>query len=88
MPPIDIISMAQQARPNVTGHTELLRTQFTAKSRVVSNTPSGCFEAVVDFLQFGAIFGAAFERSKKIAVAFLDSPHTGILPLSLGDGWC
>ncbi len=40
--PIDIISIAQHASPNVTGHTELLRTQFTAKSSEVSSTPSGC----------------------------------------------
>jgi len=39
---MDIISMAQQASPNVTGQTELLRTQLTAKSSVVRNTPSGC----------------------------------------------
>jgi hypothetical protein len=30
--PMDIISMAQQARPKVMGHTEFLRTQLTAKS--------------------------------------------------------
>src|SRR5579864_5509779 len=39
--PIDIISMAQQANPNVMGHIELLRIQLTAESRVVSTTPSG-----------------------------------------------
>src|ERR1700732_745575 len=39
--PIDIISMAQQARPNVMGQMELLRIQLTAESRVVSTTPSG-----------------------------------------------
>src|ERR1700681_1926176 len=39
--PIDIISMAQQARPNVMGQIELLRIQLTAESNVVSTTPSG-----------------------------------------------
>jgi hypothetical protein len=39
--PIDIISMAQQARPNVIGQIELLRIQFTAESSVVRTTPSG-----------------------------------------------
>src|ERR1700722_17951122 len=34
--------MAQQARPKVIGQTELLRTQFTAKSSEVMTTPSGC----------------------------------------------
>src|SRR5580692_5066996 len=32
--PIDIISIAQQARPNVIGQMELLRIQFTAESSV------------------------------------------------------
>ncbi len=40
--PMDIISMAQQAKPKVMGHTEFLRTQLTAKSSVVRKTPSGC----------------------------------------------
>ena len=40
--PIDIISMAQQARPKVIGQTELLRIQFTAKSNDVRMMPSGC----------------------------------------------
>src|SRR5579864_3571653 len=39
--PIDIISMAQQANPNVMGQIELLRTQFTAESSVVNTSPSG-----------------------------------------------
>src|ERR1043166_8227616 len=39
--PIDIISIAQQARPNVMGQMEFLRVQFTAESSVVSTTPSG-----------------------------------------------
>src|SRR6202795_1015319 len=39
--PIDIISMAQQARPNVNGQMEFLRIQLTAESSVVSTTPSG-----------------------------------------------
>ena len=39
--PMDIISMAQQARPNVMGQIELLRIQLTAESSVVSTTPSG-----------------------------------------------
>src|SRR2546423_12965312 len=39
--PMAIISMAQQARPKVMGQMELLRTQFTALSSVVSKMPSG-----------------------------------------------
>ena len=37
---IDIISMAQQARPNVMGQMEFLRAQLTAWSREVSRMPS------------------------------------------------
>ena len=39
--PMDIISMAQQARPNVIGQMEFLRIQLTALSSVVRTTPSG-----------------------------------------------
>src|SRR5580692_263951 len=39
--PIDIISIAQQARPKVMGQIELFRIQLTAKSIDVRNTPSG-----------------------------------------------
>src|SRR5947209_1336484 len=39
--PIDIISIAQHARPKVIGQMELLRIQFTALSSVVRTTPSG-----------------------------------------------
>src|SRR5271170_2844618 len=39
--PIDIISIAQQARPKVIGQIEPLRIQSTAESRVVSTSPSG-----------------------------------------------
>jgi hypothetical protein len=38
---MDIISMAQQAKPKVMGQTEFLRIQFTAKSSEVRKTPSG-----------------------------------------------
>jgi hypothetical protein len=37
---IDIISMAQHARPNVMGHKEFLRAQFNALSSVVVITLS------------------------------------------------
>src|ERR1039457_4595837 len=37
---IDIISMAQQAKPKVMGQIEDLRAQLTAMSRVVKTTPS------------------------------------------------
>ena len=37
---IDIISMAQQASPNVIGQMEFLRAQLTALSSVVSTMPS------------------------------------------------
>src|SRR5215831_6434570 len=36
---IDIISMAQQARPNAIGQMEFLRPQLMTLSRVVVNTP-------------------------------------------------
>src|SRR5262249_5572211 len=39
--PIDIISMAQQAKPNVIGQMEFLRIQLTAVSSVLRITPSG-----------------------------------------------
>src|SRR5205807_4663689 len=39
--PIDIISIAQQASPNVIGQIEFLRIQLAAESSVVSTTPSG-----------------------------------------------
>src|SRR5450755_984029 len=39
--PIDIISMAQHARPKVIGQMEFLRIQLTTLSTVVSTTPSG-----------------------------------------------
>src|SRR5207253_4491593 len=39
--PMAIIAMAQQAKPNVMGQIELLRTQFTALSNVVRMRPSG-----------------------------------------------
>src|SRR5260370_8913741 len=37
---MDIISMAQQARPKLSGQMELLRAQFTALSSVVKMMPS------------------------------------------------
>src|SRR5208283_4512571 len=37
---IDIISMAQHARPNDMGQMEFLRAQFTAMSKVVNTRPS------------------------------------------------
>jgi hypothetical protein len=40
--PIDIISIAQQARPKVIGQIEFFRTQLIAASAVVRKTPSGC----------------------------------------------
>src|ERR1700674_4174918 len=39
---MDIISMAQQAKPKPSGQMELLRAQFTALSRVVKMMPSSC----------------------------------------------
>src|SRR5579863_5023847 len=39
--PMDIISIAQQARPNVIGQMEFLRIQLTTLSTVLSTTPSG-----------------------------------------------
>src|SRR5215217_8302462 len=37
--------MAQQASPNVAGHSELLRVQLTSFSTVVSRTPLGSFSS-------------------------------------------
>jgi hypothetical protein len=39
--PMDIISIAQHAKPNVIGQIEFFRIQFTALSSLVSTTPSG-----------------------------------------------
>ena len=39
--PIDIISIAQQASPNVIGQMEFLRFQLTTASSVVMRMPSG-----------------------------------------------
>src|SRR5467141_4891542 len=39
--PIDIISIAQQASPNVIGQMEFLRIQLTVESSVVMTTHSG-----------------------------------------------
>src|SRR5881275_1498374 len=39
--PMDIISIAQQASPNVIGQIEFLRIQLITLSTVVSTTPSG-----------------------------------------------
>src|SRR3954468_5536503 len=43
--PDAIISMAQQARPKVAGHSEDFRVQLTSFSTVVSRTPLGSFSS-------------------------------------------
>jgi hypothetical protein len=43
--PMAIISIAQQARPNVMGQMELLRIQFTTLSSEVRITPCGCSDS-------------------------------------------
>src|SRR5215207_6048968 len=43
--PDAIISMAQQARPNVAGHSDDLRVQLTSFSTLVSRTPLGSFSS-------------------------------------------
>src|SRR4029077_16784061 len=57
--PIDIISMAQQAKPKVKGQMEFLRIQLTAESRVVSTTPSGVgvpkVNSLTTFLLFSVV---------------------------------
>ena len=57
--PIDIISIAQQARPNVSGQMEFLRIQLTAESSVVSTTPSGVgfpkVSSLTTFLPFSVV---------------------------------
>src|SRR5437660_12296996 len=57
--PIDIISMAQQANPNVMGQIEFLRIQLTAESRVVRTTPSGVglpkVSSLTTFLPFSVV---------------------------------
>jgi hypothetical protein len=40
-PPIDIISMAQHAKPKVIGQMEFFRTQLIAASSEAKTTPSG-----------------------------------------------
>src|SRR5690606_40894161 len=45
-PPAAIISIAQQASPNVAGQTLVLRDQFTSFSTVVSRTPVGTFSSM------------------------------------------
>jgi hypothetical protein len=42
---VAIISMAQQARPKVAGHSELLRDQLTTFSTLVSTIPEGTFSS-------------------------------------------
>src|SRR5690348_10066474 len=44
-PPNSIISIAQQARPNCTGHSDDLRIQLTSFSTEASSTPSGSFSS-------------------------------------------
>ncbi len=44
-PPVDISSMAQQARPKVAGQTENLRAAPTTLSSVVSRIPLGSFSS-------------------------------------------
>ena len=44
-PPVAISSMAQQARPNVAGQTELLRAYPASFSTEVSSTPAGSFSS-------------------------------------------
>ncbi len=43
--PLAIISIAQQARPNVAGHNEDLRLQLTSFSTLVSRMPEGTFSS-------------------------------------------
>ena len=45
-PPVAIISIAQQARPKVAGHTETLRAYPASFSTVVSRTPLGSFSSM------------------------------------------
>src|SRR5215475_2849879 len=44
-PPVDIISIAQQANPNVAGHSEDLRVQLTSFSTLASRIPFGSFSS-------------------------------------------
>ena len=44
-----IISMAQQARPKVAGHSEDLRVQLTSFSTLASRMPSGSFSSIPMF---------------------------------------
>src|SRR5690606_1751820 len=45
-PPVAIISMAQQASPNVAGHTQGLRVRLTSFSTVDSSMPLGSFPSI------------------------------------------
>src|SRR6266436_7511623 len=57
--PMDIISIAQQAKPKVNGQMEFLRIQLTAESSVVSTTPSGAglpkVNSLTTFLPFSVV---------------------------------
>src|SRR5439155_1888385 len=75
---MDIISMAQQARPNASGQMELLRAQFTALSSCVKMMPSSwsklpkssglvsvaCFPREVLMLSPSSLFSTPFSHNR------------------------
>ena len=76
---MDIISMAQQARPKVTGQTEFLRIQLTAKVERGEKDAFRLLEAVADFVEFDAVLCAALESSEEIVVPLCRNRHESII---------
>src|SRR5580700_8514347 len=88
---MDIISMAQQAKPNPSGQIELLRAQFTALSSCVKMIPSSCNSlpkssgfSKVTFLPTDVLMGPRPSNSFSHTLAFLatrDQTGCGANPL-------
>src|SRR3954471_2388677 len=64
--PEAIISIAQQARPKVAGHSEDLRVQLTSFSTVVSSTPLGSFSS------------SPMDPFPSVPVESAAAPHVGV----------
>src|SRR5271165_1484684 len=65
--PIDIISIAQQARPNVMGQIEFLRTQLTTLSSEARTIPSCCCSPKVARRTWARSFGSPPKLSARSA---------------------
>src|SRR3981189_3291250 len=84
-PPIDIISIAQQARPNVIGQIEFLRTQLIAASMEASTIPSGGASPQLTSCSFSWFF-PKLSRLPKIYRSFFCGTAVGrpLLVVSFG----